>query len=198
MLTRKPHARLRYILAHGAKEGLVGTPGAWPGANCVAALTTGALLRGTWFDRTAEFRARQRSETVFPSQFATTFDVQLTPLPCLQHLSADQRQAECRRIVGEIQAKAEAENKEKGRQPMGVAAIRAQDPHSKPESTDRSPAPFVHASDDSKAMAFRAAYRSFVDAFRIGATRLRDRARELSDMFPLYAFPPPLPFSAPA
>jgi hypothetical protein len=47
------HARLRYILAHGAKEGLVGKSGEWPGPNCIAALTTGELLRGTWFDRSA-------------------------------------------------------------------------------------------------------------------------------------------------
>ena len=101
-------------------------------------------------------------------------------------------------VVGEIQANAEADNKEKGRQPMGVAAILAQDPHSKPASTDRSPAPFVHASDDSTEIEFRIRYRAFVDAFRAGATRLRQRARELSDMFPLCAFPPSLPFNAPA
>ena len=41
-----------------------------------------------------------------------------------------------RRAVGEIQAKTEAENKEKGRQPMGVAAILPQVPHSKPAGTD--------------------------------------------------------------
>jgi hypothetical protein len=189
------HGRLRYIMAHGAKEGLVATPGSWPGPNCIAALTTGEILRGTWFDRSAEFNARQRGETVFPSQFATTFDINVTPLPCLQHLTTDQRQAECRRIVGEIQSKAEAENKEKGRQPMGVAAIFAQDSHSKPASADRSPAPFVHATDDSTEMAFRRRYRAFVDAFRAGALRLRDRAREIRDMFPLWAFPPPLPFN---
>jgi hypothetical protein len=125
---------------------------------------------------------------VFPSQFATTFDVNLTPLPCLQHLTADQRQGECRRIVAEIQARAEAENKEMGRQPMGVAAILAQDPHSKPSSTDRSPAPFVHASNDSTEIEFRARYRAFVNAFRSGAQRLRERARELADMFPLWSF----------
>jgi hypothetical protein len=28
--------------------------------------------------------------------------------------------------------------------------------------------------------------------------RLREHARELSEMFPLWAFPPPLPFNAPA
>ena len=192
------HARLRYILAHGAKEGLVGTPAAWPGPNCIAALTTGEILRGTWFDRSAEYLAHQRGESVFPSQFATTFDVHLTPLPCLQHLTVDQRQAEYRHTVGEIKARAEAENKEKGRQPVGVAAILAQDPHSKPSSTDRSPAPFVHASDDSTETEFRARYRAFVDAFRAGALRLRDHGRELADMFPLWSFPPALPFNAPA
>ena len=150
------HARLRYILAHGAKEGLLGSPGLWPGPNCIAALTTGELLRGTWFDRSAEYLARQRGQTVFPSQFATMFDIKLTPLPCLQHLTADQRLAECRRIIAEIKDKAETENKEKGRTPMGVAAILAQDPHSKPASTDRSPAPFVHASDDATELEFRA------------------------------------------
>ena len=190
------HARLRYVLAHGAKEGLLGSPAAWPGPNCVAALTTGALLRGTWFDRSKEFLARQRGETVFPTQFATTFDVMLTPLPCLQHLTEDQRQAETRHIVAEIKAKADAENKEKGRIPMTVEHILAQDPHSKPGSTDRSPAPFVHASDDSTEMEFRAAYRAFVDAFRAGVLRLRRRAREIRDMFPLWAFPPQLPFAA--
>ena len=191
------HARLRYIMAHGAKEGLVWTPGAWPGPNCIAGLTTGAIIRGTWFDRSKEFLARQRGETIFPSQFATTFDVQLTPLPCLQHKTVDERQAHFRRVVAEIKANAEAENKEKGRTPIGIAAILAQDPHSKPASTDRSAAAFVHATDASTALEFRVRYRAFVDAFRAGAVRLRERARELKDMFPLGAFLPPLPFNAP-
>jgi hypothetical protein len=77
---------------------------------------------------------------------------------------------------------------------LTVEAILAQDPHGKPASTDHSPAPFVHASDDSTEMEFRAAYRAFVDAFRAGALRLRERAREIRDMFPLCAFPPQLPF----
>jgi hypothetical protein len=188
--------RLRYILAHSAKEGLLASPGAWPGPNCIAALTTGALLRGTWFDRSKEFLARQRGEAVLPSPFATTFDIELTPLPCFQHLNADQRQAETRRIVDDIKAKAAAENKEKGRTPMTVEQILAQDPHSKPSSTDRSPAPFVHATDDSTEQEFRVAYRAFVDAYRAGVLQLRDRAREIRDMFPIGAFPPQLPFNA--
>jgi hypothetical protein len=118
------------------------------------------LLRGTWFARSKEFLARQRGEHTLPMQFATTFDVKLTPLPCLLDLTEDQRHAHCRRVVGEIQAKAEADNKEKGHTPMTVEAILAQDPHSKPASTDRSPAPFVHATDDSTETEFRAAYRA--------------------------------------
>jgi len=189
------HSRIRYILAHGAKEGLLASSASWPGPNCIAALTTGALLRGTWFDRSKEFLARQRGEHTLPMQFATTFDVKLTPLPCLLHITEHERQAHYRRVVGEIQAEAAADNKEKGRTPMTVEAILAQDPHSKPATTDRSPAPFVHASDDSTEQEFRVAYRAFVDAFRAGALRLRDRAREIRDLFPLWAFPPQLPFS---
>jgi hypothetical protein len=184
-----------HFLAHGAKEGLLASPGAWPGPNCIAALTTGALLRGTWFDPSKEFLARLRDEHTLPMQFATTFDVKLTPLPCLLDITEDERQAHYRRVVAEIQTKAEADNKEKGRTPMSVSDIIAQDPYSRPASTDRSPAPFVHATDDSTEMEFRVAYRAFVDAFRTGALRLRERAREIRDMFPLWAFPPQLPFN---
>ncbi len=192
-------ARLRYVLAHGAKEGLVGGgPGSWPGPHCIAALSSGQLLRGTWFDRGAEYKARQRGESVLAMQFATTFDVNLTPLPCLRHLTQSQRQAEIRHMVREIEAQAEAENLAKGRTPMGVAAILAQDPHSRPASTDRSPAPFVHASDKQTALEFRAKYRVYVDAFRSGAWRLKARAADFAEMFPLWSFPPALPFNAPA
>ena len=192
-------ARLRYVLAHGAKEGLVGGgPGSWPGPNCIAALCAGELLRGIWFDRGAEYKARQRGESVLAMQFATTYDVKLTPLPSLQQLTESQRQAEVRRMVKEIEAQADAENLAKRRTPMGVAAILAQDPHSRPATTDRSPAPFVHASDKRTALEFRAKYRCYFDAFRAGAQWLKARTAEFADMFPLWSFPPALPFNAPA
>jgi hypothetical protein len=192
------YARLRYIMAHGAKEGLVAKSGSWPGPNCIAALTTGKVLRGTWFDRSAEFKARQRAEKVRPSQFATIFEIELTPLPCHAHMTAEQRRTEYRHLDKEINAAAEAENAAKGRTPIGVAAILAQSPHSRPASTARSPAPFVHATEREAELSFRAQYRAFVDAFYAGVTRVRDRARQLTAMFPLWAFPPALPFHKPA
>lgn len=146
----------------------------------------------------AEFVARQRGDTVLPTQFSKSYNITLSPLPCHSHMSPDQRQAEYRRIVAEIQAAAEEENLTRNRKPMGVEAILAQDPHSGPDSTDRSPAPFVHASDEETEGAFRDQYRAFVDAFRAGVQRSRERARALADLFPLWSFPPALPFNAPA
>jgi hypothetical protein len=191
------YARLRYIMAHGVKEGLVAKSGDWPGPQCIAALTEGERLGGTWFNRSAEFVARQRGDRVLPTQFASRYDIKLTPLPCHSHLSPHQRQIEYRRMVAEIQSAATADNLAKNRKPMGVAAILAQDPHSRPTSTERSPAPFVHASDEEIEGAFRSQYRAFVDAFRAGAERLLERARTLADLFPLWSFPPALPFNAP-
>ena len=55
-------ARLVYILSNGCKEDLVERPQDWPGAHCVDALLSGQPLKGTWFDRTQEFAARNRGE----------------------------------------------------------------------------------------------------------------------------------------
>ncbi len=184
------HARMRYLLSHGAKEGLVAAAAAWPGANCIAALTRGELLRGTWFDRSAEYVARVSGKHILPGQFAKTFDVKLTPLPCLRHLDRDQQQAHYRRLVQEIDVTAAAANKANGRRPLGVARILAQDPHDRPAAPDRSPAPLVHAHDKQKGDEFRAAYRAFVRDFRAGVASLLGQAKDIASLFPDWAFPP--------
>ncbi len=190
------HARMRYVLAHGAKEGLVASAGSWPGPNCVAALTHGDLLRGTWFDRSAEYRARAAGKDILPGQFASAYDVKLSPLPCLLDMTGDQRQAHFRRVVREIDAAAFAANQEKGRTPMGVEKILAQDPHHRPAAPDRSPAPPVHAHDQKKRDDFLAAYKEFVINFRAGVQSLLAQARQIIALFPDWAFPPALPFKA--
>jgi hypothetical protein len=192
------HARMRYQLSHGAKEGLVATAGSWPGPNCIAALTHGDILRGTWYDRSAEYRARAAGKDVKPGEFATNYDIKLTPLPCLLDLTEDQRQAHYRRVVREIDAAAEATNKEKGRTPMGVQAILDQDPHHRPEALDRSPAPLVHAHDDKKRDEYLTAYRVFVINFRAGVDSLNAMAKQIAELFPDWAFPPALPYKADA
>jgi hypothetical protein len=192
------HTRMRYILAHGAKEGLVSGAGSWPGPNCIAALTHGDILRGTWFDRSAEYRARAAGKDVKPGEFATTYDITLTPLSCLLHLDADHRQAHYRRVLHEIDDAADAENKAKGRTPIGVQAILNQDPHHRPDALKRSPAPLVHAHDEEKREAYLAAYKEFVINYRAAAANLVAKAKQIVELFPDWAFPPPLPFKATA
>jgi hypothetical protein len=65
-------------------------------------------------------------------------------------------------------------------------------------TTPASPAPFVHASDKKTRLEFRAKYRSYFDAFRAGTRRLKACAAKFANMFPLWSFPPALPFNAPA
>jgi hypothetical protein len=188
------HARMRYLLSHGAKEGLVASASSWPGPKCIAALTHGDRLRGTWFDRSAEYRAMAAGKEIKPGEYATAFDVVLTALPCLQHLNADQRQAHFRRVVREIDVAADADNKAKGRTPMGVQAVLNQDPHHRPVAPDRSPAPLVHAHDPQRRAEFHVAYREFVTNFRSGVASLLAQAKDITKLFPDWAFPPALPF----
>ena len=192
------HARIRYQLSHGAKEGLVAAAGDWPGPNCIATLTHGDLLRGTWHDRTAEYRARAAAKDVKPGEFATSFDVKLSPLPCVRAMTEDARQAHYRRVVREIDAAAYSANKEKGRTPLGVEKILAQDPHHRPKAPDRSPAPLVHAYDDEKRDQYLHAYRVFVINFRAGVDSMKNKAKQIIDLFPDWAFPPALPFKTAA
>lgn len=190
------HARIRYQLSHGAKEGLVAAAGDWPGANSIAALTHGDLLRGTWHDRSGEYRARAAGKEVKPGDFTTTFDVRLTPLPCVLDMTTDQQQAHYRRVVQEINAAACRANKEKNRIPPGVDKILAQDPHHRPEAPNRSPAPLVHAHDHEKRDEFLLAYRAFVINFRAGVESMKAKAKQIIELFPDWAFPPALPFRA--
>jgi hypothetical protein len=219
------HARIRYQMSHGAKEGLVAAAGDWPGPNCIAVLTHGDLLRGTWHDRSGEYRARAAGKEVKPGEFTTSCDVKLTPLPCILDLTEDQHQAHYRRVVREIDlmgtlggfpdppavrlrrakpacanatAAAYAANKEKGRTPLGVEKILAQDPHHRPKAPDRSPAPRVHAYDEERRDEYLHAYRVFVSNFRAGVDGMLAKAKLITDLFPDWAFPPALPFKVAA
>jgi hypothetical protein len=82
-----------------------------------------------------EYRARAAGKDVRPGEFATSYDVKLTPLPCVLEMTTDQRQAHYRRVAREIDAAAYAANKEKGRTPLGVERILAQDPHHRPSAS---------------------------------------------------------------
>ncbi len=54
--------RLKYLLAHGVKESLVGRVTEWPGVHSGKAILEGKPLKGLWFSRTQEYAAHNRAK----------------------------------------------------------------------------------------------------------------------------------------
>lgn len=182
--------RLRYLLAQGCKEGLVGAPAEWPGCSSLIGLLTEEPLKGRWFDRSAEYEARRLGREPAALEFATDEFVGLTPLPCLMHQPPESRRRIIEELVSSIAVETKKRCEESLRQPLGPEAVRVQRPDAQPVRSKKSPAPFIHAASRRVRLAFLELYRQFVEAFREAARRLRsgDRSAE----FPPGSFPPAL------
>jgi len=189
--------RLRYILAHGAKEGLVASPLMWPGAHCAQALVHGDPIIGTWTDRTALYDARRHARRlgheIDEHEYQAQYLVNLAPLPCWRGFTALERRRRCAELVDEIEREAAEDITVSGYGPLGVAKILEQHPHQIPRTRPRKRnAPLVHATTATVRESFTATYRRFVDQFRRASQRLRRGERDAR--FPLYSFPPCLPY----
>ncbi len=127
--------RLRYLLAHGTKENLVGRIGDWPGASSLKWLRDGKPIIGRWLDRTARYHARRRKGYVEqPDEFAIYYELKMTVLPCWRDLPAAAWRSLVRNIIGELQAEANERIEATGLRPLGVAAVLAADPYSRVRS----------------------------------------------------------------
>src|SRR6185436_12824934 len=135
-------ARMRYVLSHGVKEGLVARVEEWPGVHCAVPLMTGAQVEGTWFDRTLEYNAFLRGKELEPGASASRETVHLSPLPCWKHLAAEEYRARIADLVREINESAAAARAESLIPPLGPAGVRAQNPEARPQKIKKSPAPF--------------------------------------------------------
>ena len=182
--------RFLYILENGCKEGLVASPLDWPGVSSASALYRGEMtMQGTWYDRTAQYRAHLRGENKLSPSTET---VELTPLPFLQERSAEEQRAFYVDAVREIEAKTAQMHKDNGTTPMGVRAIRRQKPHDKPKAFKASPAPMFHAANREDFWAMYNARKAKVAAYRDAARRLKRGDTDVR--FPEGCFPPRLPF----
>jgi REP element-mobilizing transposase RayT len=188
-------SRLRYLLAQGVKEGLVAHPFEWPGASSLRALVHGTPMTGTWLDRAALYRARQRWKAGDPPvnarPFETVYPITIEPLPGLAHLDATQRRALIQELIAEIVGSTAALRAEQSLTELGVSAVVAKHPHVK-GAASRSPAPLFHALRVEVSRRLRDAYRIFVAAYRDAAALVKigvDGA-----VFPDGCFPPPRPF----
>lgn len=189
-------ARLKYLLSHGAKEGLVACPLDWPGVHCAASLLTGRPLRGRWIDRTAAYKARQRGEAGSPDVHAHVGFLRFEKLPCWAHLTEEAYRREIAHLLDEIRREAGEMRRRKGiplrARRKARRALRRVNPRSRPASPKRAPAPFCHAATRSARSELREGYRLFVAAYREAASALR--RGETAVRFPEGCFPPGLPF----
>jgi hypothetical protein len=186
--------RLKYVLANGVKEDLVERVCQWPGVHSAEALMHGTPLEGHWFNRTRQYAARNQSEELSRDQFVFAESVVFSPIPCWAHLPADRYRERMKSLVEEVDAEAALARKRSGAKVLGVEAILAQDPLTRPTSVARSPAPLVHAATKAARKMFYEIYAEFVSAFRAAAEALRQGRRDVS--FPAGSFPPALPFAA--
>jgi len=186
--------RLRYVLAHGAKEGLVASPLDWPGAHCVKALLDGRAIHGPWIDRTLVHLARQRKLPVDSEEFVTRESLDLTPLPCWRGLRPARTRRLIESLVHDIEVEAARRERLTGRAPAGRDFVFRQDPRHEPNRVRKGPAPLVHAASRAARDALRESYRQFVATYREAARRPRDGLLEAT--FPEGGFPPAVRFRA--
>jgi REP element-mobilizing transposase RayT len=185
-------ARLRYVLAHGVKEGLVGSPLDWPGAHCAQALLHGTLLAGRWIDRTRELAASRKRRPADPGAFETIEELRLAPLPCWKDLAQDRRRSQVCDLLEDIEHEGRRHEHRTGQPPLGRDFVLRQDPRHEPNRLRKGPAPLAHAASRATRDALKGAYRTFLAAYRQAAERLRSGALDVH--FPTGAFPPALPF----
>ena len=189
-------ARLRYLLSHGSKEGLVLSPRDWPGLHSAVALCDDKPIRGTWINRTEYWKARNRGEDVAPSQFGTDYELNLQPLPCWRHFDEAIWRQNVREMVESIERETLDTHRRNGTAPAGATTVCETQPHYRSGRKKRSPAPLFHAASKAVRLAMRTAFSLFLASYREAAERVRDG--EVNVSFPRDCFPSRLPFVSPA
>jgi hypothetical protein len=139
-----------YLARQGLGEGLYERAHHNPCANTVEALTEGKPLKGLDIDLGAWQRALKENPEASHGRFAREVALQLSPLPSLAALTPKAREAAWRRIVKVAEAEGAALRSKAGiKRVLGAAAMRRQDPYSRPKATKRGrSAPLFHANKD--------------------------------------------------
>lgn len=179
--------RLRYILSHGVKEGLVKRCAEWPGLSCLDQLLGNGIRQFHWLDWTARWKYIRRSpkaRALFDKRWAHPVELEIKPLPCWAQLSETQRHVRISELVTSI----ERDGRVSGNGVMGRMAVMQQLPQRRPSRVKRSPRPLCHASTQQGYEGFRELYRSFVTSFSEASKRWR--SGQLSAHFPRFSIRP--------
>ena len=178
--------RLRYILSHGVKEGLVRRCEEWPGLSCLPDLQGKPHRQFNWFDWSQRWRVRSGKAVPgrFDLRFTTKETLEVSPLPLVRF----SRQSAWRRFLKRALDAVHSQGRKDHPQVFGRTGVLAQDPHHRPERPKRSRRPWCHAASARLRAQFKEQYLAFRAAFSEASARWR--RGDLSARFPEYAFRP--------
>lgn len=191
-------SRLRYLLSHGIKEGLVTRARDWPGASSLPWMLDGAAVIGTWVDRTSMALDCKRGISKPEEDYETEIELQFAPMPCFAGATAREWRAEIAAIVADIEAehaeeRAAANAKSPGSGTVaGVEAVLAADPFHCAGRPKKRRAPCVHTSNSRARLAWRIWFRDTRLSYYEAAAAYR--SGDLSAEFPPGVFRPRGPF----
>ena len=140
--------RLRYIMAHGVKEGLVARVDDWPGVSSTPWLRDGTTISGVWTSHSDETNAKRLKGYVdIPGQFDTVHEIRMTPLPCFAHTPQDEWRAAVRQLLDDIHAEFDEAREANESVPLGPERILDSDPFARVLHSKHGRAPTVLALD---------------------------------------------------
>jgi hypothetical protein len=188
-------ARFRYLLAQGTKEGLVASPHEAPWPSSLPALL-GAHLEGIWVERNEEYKQRRARRPSVAQRRTIRYPVTITPLPCWEALSDNERSRRVEDLVAEIEQEAALVRAASGRAVIGIDRLLAIDPLSRSDDLERTPAPACHASSIEQRVAFEELRCAIDGDYRRASAQLASRGahQERHIDFPPGTFPAGQPF----
>lgn len=178
--------RVRYVLSHGVKEGLVRRCRDWPGLSSLPLMLDGVPRRFRWFNwtRRSSGNSRRVKRPLLDDRWAESEELKLTPLPNVALQSRAAVHGFLRRAIKAI----EEQGSRQYCSVLGRLGVLRQRPHERPAPSERRPRPPCHTSIPGLFEAFRERYRGFVEAFRQAS--MRWRTGDPTAAFPEWAIKP--------
>ena len=119
------------------------------------------------------------------------YTVRFDRLPGYQQQSTEEYAIFVSSLIADIEAEAKEARERKGNTCLGRQQIIAMDPHHRPKSIAKSPAPLCHASSRDARIRFKERLASLISWFRESAEKIK--AGVMDVIFPPGATPPPFP-----
>jgi hypothetical protein len=186
--TESVHERFEYALTNPVKDGLVDRVAQWEGFSSYGALAKGENPVYTYVDRTAWHKAGgERSKKPLES-FRKSIRITYTPLPGMENMRPDQREAHIRRRCRELE---KSFREKRGGPAMSKSRMAKLDHRDRPKGRPtRTPKPVCHAASHEAAQAYIESFKKFLTAYKIASASYRSGCLEVE--FPLGSFKPPL------